>query len=172
MSGPTLGALKWYVIAAALRDATFTALDPSPCRYGVVPGAIAWDECECGALYVTILRTFLSDTFPEVQEAPVGIGSDAVWEVAEIVLQVLRCAPQPDAPAQLAPEANPMDDAARLMAQDSFNMLAAVQLELCTMKNSIPEDISDFLIMEATAVGPEGLCVGTEMHVMVALPRG
>jgi hypothetical protein len=167
---PTLGALKWYVIAAALRDAVYTALDPQPCRYGVVPGAITWDECECGALYLTVLRTFMSDTFPEILEAPVGIGCDASQEVAEIVLQVLRCAPTPDAPAQLSPEADALDAAARQLASDSFHTMAAVQTELCTMKDEY--DILDFLVLETTAVGEEGGCVGLELHVMVALPRG
>lgn len=167
---PTLGALKWYVVAAALRDAVYTALSPQPCRYGVVPGAIAWDGCDCGALYVTVLRTFLSDLFPEVLEAPVGVGCTANQEVAEIVIQVLRCAPSPDAPAQLAPEADALDVSARQLASDTFNTMAAVSLELCTMKDA--DEILDFLLMETTAVGPDGGCVGLELHVLAALPRG
>lgn len=167
---PTLGALKWYVVAAALRDAVYAGLSPQPCRYGVVPGAIAWDDCDCGALYVTVLRTFLSDTFPEILEAPVGIGCDATQEVAEIVLQVLRCAPNPGAPAELAPAEDALDASARQLASDTFNTMAAVSLELCTMKDA--DEILDFLLMETTAVGQDGGCVGLELHVLAALPRG
>lgn len=167
---PTLGTLKWYVIAAVLRDVVYVAMDPQPCRYGVVPGAIAWDECECGALYVTVVRTFYSELFPELLEAPFAVGCDASQEVAEIMIQVLRCAPSPDAPAELAPGADPLDDTARQIAQDAFTTRAAVELELCKMKGD--NDVLDFIQLEQTAVGPEGGCVGTEFHVMVALPRG
>jgi hypothetical protein len=167
---PTLGALKWYVIAAALRDAVYVGLDPEPCRYGVVPGSVVWDECDCGALYLTVLRTFLSDTFPEILAAPVGVGCDASQEVAEIVVFVLRCAPSVNAPADLAPTPEALDGSARQLAADMFNTLSAVTGELCRMKED--GDILDFLMQEGTAVGEEGGCVGMELHVLVALPRG
>lgn len=166
---PVLGALKWYTMAAVVRDAVYAVLDPPPCRYGVVPGSIAWDGCECGALYVSVLNTFLSDVFPMMLEEPVGVGCDASQEVAVITVQVLRCAPGPDT-AGNPPTPAQLDTCAQQIAADSFNAVAAVEKVLCGMKNK--DDILEYLLRETAPVGPDGGCVGTEINVSVALPRG
>lgn len=169
------GQFKWYTVAAALRDAAYTALDPPPCRYGVVAGAVAWDDCECGGLYVTVAQAYLSDTFPAPVEAPVGVGCSPSTEVAEIVVVVLRCASQPENPqTDPAPGPDELDADARQGLADAFNVLTAVDRELCAMKDDGGGDaeILDYVVQAQTAVGPEGMCVGSELHVLVALPRG
>lgn len=174
MTGMVLGPEKWWTIATALRDAVAAVLDPAICRAVVMPGNIAWDDCECGLLAVTIARTFLSDVFPEPQAEPVGIGCDAVYEVSEFLLDVVRCAPSPVETGQgdIAPAVEALEAAAQQMSQDAVDTLNAVSTLLCRMKNDLPEEIVDFLIGQQTAAGPEGGCVGTELHVMVSLRRG
>jgi hypothetical protein len=168
------GPLKWYAVAAALRDAAATALVPQVCRYGVVAGnQAAWDDCQCGALYVNVLRTYPSEEFPAPVEAPVGAGCSPSLDVAEIVLQVLRCATQPENPqTEAAPGQDALDADAQQWAQDAYNLVASVERELCTMKDDGAGEILDYLVQELTAVGPDGACVGSELHVLVSLTRG
>src|SRR5690606_3936094 len=86
------GELKWYTVASRLEQAAYNALTDTPDRHGVVPGAIAWDACDCGMLAVSIAQVYPSETFPDPQAAPVG-ACQAPWEVAEVVVQIIRCAP-------------------------------------------------------------------------------
>src|SRR3990172_10621502 len=58
------GELKWYTVASTIEQAVYAELTTKPDRHSVVPGAIAWDECDCGLLAVSVARIFLSETFP------------------------------------------------------------------------------------------------------------
>lgn len=166
-----LGPMKWYIVSAALRDAVYAALTVKPQRYGVVPGEVAWDDCTCGLLTVSQVRTFVSDDFPVPQDVPIGIGCDGVYEVTEYLLTLLRCSPGPGPnPDDIAPSVEDLDAAAQLASQDAVELLNAAVVELCTMKGD--GDVEDFLVMEATAVGPQGDCTGTELRVVVSLFRG
>jgi hypothetical protein len=163
--------MKWYVLSAALRDAVYVALTDKPCRYGVVPGEAAWDDCTCGMLTVAQVRTYVSDEFPLPLDAPVGIGCDGAYEVTEFLLTLLRCSPGPgDGPDDIAPSVEDLDTAAQAASRDGVEMLNAAVAELCTMK--IDGDVEDFLVTELIAVGPQGDCTGSELRVTVALLRG
>ena len=61
ISGPG----KWYTVAETLRQAVHTELTTTPQRSGVVPGQIAWDECDCGLLAVSVAQIYLTETFPD-----------------------------------------------------------------------------------------------------------
>ena len=86
------GPLKWYTVATRLRDAVYAELTTKPDRSGVVPGAIAWDECDCGILAVSRAQIYLSEAFPNPVAQPFG-NCDAPYEVGEFVIQVIRCVP-------------------------------------------------------------------------------
>lgn len=170
---PEEGALKFYHVAAALLAAVQAALVPaldSTARIGVVPGAIAWDDCACGALYVSLGPVHLSDDFPNQETAVVGPCS-AAWEVCEIMIQVLRCAPTAATNTQsLAPSVAANDAAAQLLAADGFNLLNAVANEMCQERAG--NEIIEFLIGSVVPLGPEGGCMGQELTVLVGMPRG
>ncbi|MEH0543007.1 hypothetical protein QA802_07960 [Streptomyces sp. B21-105] len=162
------GPLKWYTVAETLRAAVHAELTTKPARSSVVPGAIAWDECDCGLLAVSVARVFLTETFPDELARRVGNGCDAPWEVAELVIQVVRCAPNPDDP-MTAPTTAELDASAQKVLRDAYEMLDAVSVKLCQM-NAVRE-ISDFMLRPLTAQGPSGGCVGNELRAYVSLPR-
>jgi hypothetical protein len=162
------GPLKWYTVASAIRDAVFSDLTVKPDRSGVVPGSIAWDECDCGLLAVSLSQVFLSDSFPDPQTARAGARCDAAWEVGEFAVQLIRCAPGPDGQS-LAPTTAELDASAQLVQQDLYELLRAASELLCTMTDA--SDIVDFLMLPGTAQGPSGGCVGNEVRVYVGLPR-
>jgi hypothetical protein len=165
----TTGPLKFYTVAEAVRVAVDSALTYPVQRSGVVPGTIAWDECDCGLLAVSTGRAYLSDNFPEEETSRIG-QCEAAWEVIEIVVQIIRCAPGPQGETQLAPTVAALDAAAQIMMTDLQQALAAIALWICASKDS--GLIVDGMIMPSDPQGPEGDCVGSELHAVVALPRG
>lgn len=162
------GPLKWYTVAETLRAAVHAELTTKPTRSGVVPGAIAWDECDCGLLAVSVARIFLTETFPDELSRRVGNGCDAPWEVGEIVIQVVRCAPNPDDPLN-APTVTELDASAQEVLRDAYDILKGASVKLCQMNED--RDISDFMLRPLTAQGPSGGCVGNELRAYVALGR-
>jgi len=164
ITGPT----KWYQVASALEQAVYAELTTKPDRHSVVPGAIAWDECDCGLLAVSVAQIYPTEVFPDPLARRVGNGCDAPWEVAELVIQVVRCAPNPDDPLT-APTTVELDASARAVLTDAYEMLRAVSITLCEMNQA--RDISDFMLRPLTAQGPTGGCVGNELRAVVSLPR-
>lgn len=162
------GALKWYTVASTLEQAVYAELTTKPDRNSVVPGAIAWDECDCGLLAVSVARIFLTETFPDELSRRIGNACDAPWEVGEIVIQVVRCAPNPDDPLT-APTTTELDASAQEVLRDAYEMLYAVSVKLCEMNQA--REISDFMLRPLTAQGPGGGCVGNELRAYVSLPR-
>lgn len=161
------GPLKWYTVAETLRQAVHTELTTKPDRSGVVPGAIAWDECDCGILAVSRAQIYLSEAFPNPVAQPFG-NCDAPYEVGEFIIQVIRCVPGAT-DQTLAPTVAELDASAREIERDAHEMLKAVSVKLCEMNAA--RDISNFMLRPLTAQGPSGVCGGNELRAYVALLR-
>lgn len=162
------GPLKWYTVASTLEQAVYAELTTKPDRHSVVPGAIAWDECDCGILAVSVNQIYVTETFPDPLPRRVGNACDAPYEAAEIVVQVVRCAPNSD--DQLtAPTTAELDASAQEVLRDAYEMLKAMSVKLCQMNQA--RDIVDFVMRPLTAQGPAGGCVGNELRAVVGLGR-
>ena len=159
---------KWYTVAETIRAAVHAGLTLAPQRSGVVPGGIAWDECDCGMLAVAQNRIFLSDAFPSQSTAPAGVRCDAAWEIGEYSVQVVRCAPNPQGQS-LAPTVAALDASAQETMRDAYEVMKAVSETLCIMHDD--GDISDFLLLTLVPQGPDGGCVGVELGFVVGLGR-
>lgn len=164
-----IGDDRWYQVADLINTAVYNELTLKPGRSGVVPGMVAWDDCCSGTLATTWALIFGSDVFPQEQSYVTG-NCDTAWEVAEIVIQLIRCAPTPSgSPNQLAPSVASLASAARQMAIDVTQSRRAAARLLCTMKDD--DDIVDFKVNRHSSLGPEGGCVGIELRMYVGLPR-
>ena len=163
-----LGPTKFYLVAQAIHGVVEAALSNQINRSAIVPGAIAWDESACGLLATSIGPIFLSDRFPEPAESVIGYQCDAAWEVAQILVQVIRCAPQP-ADGQLAPKIAAQQAAAAIMAADAQEALKAISTWICQERS---ETIVDAIMGVIEPQGPDGDSVGIQVAVQVALPRG
>lgn len=162
------GELKWYTVASRLEQAIYAELSLSPARHSVVPGAIAWDECDCGLLAVSVGTIYPTEQFPNPAQVRVSNACDAPWEAAEIIMQIVRCAPNPDDPLT-APTTAELDASAREVLADAYEMMRAVSVTLCQMNRD--REISDYLMRPLTPQGPAGGCVGNELRAVVSLMR-
>ena len=98
LTGPT----GIFTVAQDLVDSTSTALAGSlggaVGRACVVPGVIAWDCCDVGLLAVTLVRQYISDTFPHEHVVPLSAtgGCEAAFVVGELAVEIVRCVSSPD----------------------------------------------------------------------------
>jgi len=159
---------KWHQVALAANAAVYAALTSKPGRYGVVPGAIVWDDCSCGLLATSWVQSWLSTVFPAEDTNPQG-NCDVPWEVSEFAVQIVRCAPTSDDQGR-PPSTDTLAKAALLMAVDGNQLETSVSKLLCQMLED--GKIIDFMVNRRTTQGPEGGCVGSELRFMVGLGRG
>jgi hypothetical protein len=170
--------LAFYNVAVLMRDAASAALRTSiggsPSVVGIVPGAISWDNCDCdgGQLSITMTRIFLSDRFPTDASPSETLHHGTVCGptliVAEYLVQVVRCAPQPQGSA-LSPSATALDQAAQVNISDSTVLANSVSCALGEAQGA--DQIDAFSLRYVTPQGPQGTCVGTEMLIFVSLRR-
>lgn len=157
-----------YTVLARVRDAIvaeYLTRNVVPTRYGVVPGAIAWDGCEtCGQLALSKSRDFLTNQFPiEVTSTDLGPGGLLGFD---LVTQTIRCVPMPDDRGN-PPLMVDLDESAQLIINDGYSQLCATITTLEQMKNQL--EIVDYLIRQQLYPGPEGGCAGAELIFTVAV---
>lgn len=140
----------------------------APARSFVAPGAeIAWDDCECGQLTVHVLRIFPSDTFPLLKQTGPFSRCAPRLTVAEFVVTILRCVPVQD------DQGNPPTAAALGAAAltDQLDRAAVRRGVVCCLTAEDPRRQLNYLVQEQLAVGVEGVCMGSELHLFVGLPN-
>lgn len=171
LRGPT----AFYVIAlqltTSLDEALATSTGGRPERACVVPGEIAWDDCQCGMLAVTPRSWALSDTFPDDADSRGSLRSspcDLPWLVSTINVQLVRCAPSPNGNALSVP-CTALDAASQILISDAYVVVTETTSLFCTMKND--DEIVDYIISDVATIGPSGGCVGVELQVSVAVDR-
>jgi hypothetical protein len=162
--GPT----KWYVFQTWVKNAVVAALSTPVPAATVVPGEIAWDGGDCGALYVSLVSNYVSDQFPNIVAQPSNC--DPGYDAAEIAVVLVRCVPGPDGSQSLNPPPENLENAAALLAVDTWEMTEAVRTLLCSLEEE--NMISVHLMGMVVPVGPKGGIVGIELHMAVGLLRG
>lgn len=135
-------------------------------RVGMVPGAIAWDQCECGMLAGSVSRIYYTESFP-VESTATSCQNGIL--AAEIVLQLLRCSPAPNGMNETAPSTAELDQNAQDVTADGWTMLTTVACRLAAMEDN--RDIMQYLVRPLVFAGPMGMCAGSELVVVVALPN-
>lgn len=159
------GSLKWFTLAKDILTSVNAGTTSQFGRVEVVPGLIAWDGCDCGALYLMVNQTYASDDWPmQKVSADVSEGCTALYEGAEFVLQVMECAPSPQGHSN-APTTTAQESAAQLVRRDAYETYRAVNRFLCQARAD--RTVEDFIIDAQLVQGPSGGCVGTELRFRV-----
>lgn len=162
---PTAG----YDLAVLLRDcvlARFIAVGlAAPDRAVVTVGEIAWDQCPCGQLAVSLVEMFPADSFPTLTLSGSVRCPPRLW-VMRYAVEMLRCASgstgtgDPPTPTQLAADA-------LLAVKDAHAVRAAVRC--CLNDEAKASRVVDFAVGRQVMVGPQGGCVGSDLDVYVSL---
>lgn len=166
--------LAWYVIVTGISACARAALPdtlggvPAALRECfAVPGAIAWDDCQCGQLAASVGPSYYSDTFPQpagARRALTGCGPE-YW-VSTITLTMLRCAPTP-VKGQMAPTCAALAEASAILESDRQVLTQA--LACCLTAWVADATIADYVIGPQSPVGPEGGCVGLAWQITVGI---
>lgn len=161
------GNLRWSTLAADLLAYVNANTTSKFGRVSLVPGLIAWDACDCGALYLMINQTYDSEDFPMQKVTnDLSMGCGAPYEASELVLQCMECAPTPVGNSQVT-SVEDESTAARLVRRDAAEVRKAVRAFLCQARND--DNITDFIMDVQIVQGPTGGCVGTELRFRVGL---
>jgi hypothetical protein len=164
---------KWFTVCQAILTAAQAGLTVSASRYLITTGQIAWDDCCDGQLAVSYTRTSPTDAFPTEAIAlspPVGEGCSPGYEIGEISVQMIRCAPQA-LNGQNAPSVKALTDYARQTLIDANQVRRSVTSALCSLKADVPNRL-DYFIRDQLMLGPEGGCAGSELHLYAGLAVG
>lgn len=173
---PLSGPLAFHTVAQSLVDAVLARLvieaetgAPAPTTACVVPGSIAWDSCACGQLAVSVTRTYPSASFPnEATGVDLASGGPcgAPLLLADLLVQVVRCAPSPDAQGR-GPSCAELDASAQAVLADAYHARMGAFCKLKDMEDT--GEITDYLVRGQTWIGPSGGCTGSELVVTVAV---
>jgi hypothetical protein len=154
------------VESAVIAELRNTSASP-PARISLVPGAIAWDECDqCGLLALAVSRIYLSDNFP--MESTGMVPAPGAFLVAECVVQLIRCAPVPQG-NDLAPSVAALEASAKTVLDDAQAVMCSTINRLQDLQDNY--QIVDFLVRHQSFMGPEGACVGSELLFVVGINR-
>lgn len=130
----------------------------------LVPGEIAWDECECGQLAGTIVDIYPSGNFPQaINDTPQSkCGPPLI--VVSASLSLVRCVPVPDNNGK-GPTCDKLFAAAVTLEIDRFTARRALR---CCLKGMYTRlEIANFTVGNAVSVGPEGMCAGFTMPFLI-----
>jgi len=154
-------------VLAEINDALTLTPGGRISRVGMVPGAIAWDDCDCGLLAGSVGRQYLSDLFPSQLEDTASPCA-AAWLVGVLTVQIIRCAPNMREDGT-PPSVAALDGSAREVIADAWQVMSVVPCFLETLVDA--NEIGDYLVHPVVAQGPLGGCVGNDVTISVALNR-
>jgi hypothetical protein len=170
-----------FELAEHLRDciAPYLAGTTSgmPNRVCITTGAIAYDECECGQLAISLVNQFETATFPEpwTGEQNQGVGKCGPPLYAfQYTVSMLRCSPETDTDAP--PSCTAIGAAARVTVEDAWAVRAGLMCCMCAGVRRNPETgvklFERYWVGPQAEVGPEGLCQGSELTVIIGVING
>lgn len=173
-------------IATKIRDCILPYLEGTaaglPDRACVTAGEIAWDDCECGQLAVSMVNKNAIDEVNQPRSTATSPGHRRCGPPSmqmNFLVSMLRCAPNggDNGDGTFAPPTcDQLSAAARISAEDAWAVMAGI---VCCLNAAITERLPngtrlyrDFTVGTQTFVGPNGGCMGSEVPVSVVIDNG
>ena len=160
MSGTFTLALE-AVLASVRGKLTATPTGwPSSARSYLVPGALAWDDCQCGLLAIEWQTANYTAVFPNPR--PILADGCKPYLALQLLVTVLRCAPNPnDRGEPPTPEA--LHDAAIVNLDDVEAVLLGTSEAASTLESN--HVILEYSLGQVAPAGPQGGCVGVTQQI-------
>lgn len=136
------------------------------CR--LVPGDIAWDQCDCGMFAQTITAPYPSNTFPTPASDQPQTECGPLLIVYPVTAELVRCAPTVDDEGT-APTCAELETAARTLECDRQALRLGVTCALTDLRDT--DRIIEFTVGEAASTGPQGGCVGVSLTYRIGVPN-
>lgn len=153
----------------AVKEQLAEGLGGVPARSCVVPGAIAWDECDtCGQLAIAAQRIFPTTNFPTEDNTSSSQCGSAAFLGIDFTVQIIRCAPTIDESGN-PPSCDALDRCAKIVMQDAYYVICAITTLLDALIAS--DAIVDYLLRQQLFIGPEGACTGSDFVFTVGVLR-
>jgi len=138
-------------------------------------GEVAWDDCQCGQLAVTVLRTYTSREFPIDTSQQRRGNCDTGYLVADCQLSVVRCVPFTgdlgDSALPVPPLVADVEAATRRRFVDEFVAWQTLSCMLSSWFDESPQRVAEWLVSDATSLGPLGGCGGVVIGFKVGFSR-
>lgn len=170
MTQSLVGYGAFFDILQRLQKAIVTEMQDHagrPNRSVIMPGAIAWDDCDdCGLLALSTVRTYLSNEFP-IENSVTAQRQGAIL-CADMVITVVRCAPQPQGNST-SPNVDALETTAAQVLDDAFSVLCVTTNLLQDLTDTYI--IHDFMVRSQLFQGPAGACVGSDTLFVVGIER-
>jgi hypothetical protein len=146
-----------------------------PGRMCVTAGEIAWDDCECGQLAVSLTSQYETAEFPNpwTGEQNAGVRKcGPPFFVFNYTVSMTRCAPT--GTQEAPPTCEELSAAARVTAEDAWAVRAGIMCCMCTGVTPVNgvKQFERFTIGEQTEVGPGGACQGSAITVSIGVRNG
>lgn len=158
-----------FTIAGAILDCAYNAVDNTGAleikRKCVVPGAIAWDSCQCGQLVISESRRYGSSNFP-LEEVDNEAECGEPYLVVSLTLSLTRCVPISSATG-VPPSCDVLSVAAAQLMRDKRNIRSAVMCCLTQIYDASGSVLMGFQLGAHETVGPEGQCAGSELTILL-----
>jgi hypothetical protein len=119
---------------------------------------------------VSLTRVAPTESFPTEQVTMVGLDCGPAYELAEITVQLVRCAPQA-LNSQTAPSPEKLTEHARQNMIDANQIRKSVSQALCALKEDFSSGL-DYFVRSQLMLGPEGGCDGSELYLYAGLAVG
>lgn len=164
------------VILNCALDALTDTIGGQPPRACVITGAIAWDNCECGQLIVSLTSSYPSSNFPTpAANTATQFGAGRCGQpvtVYGLTISMLRCVPISDDQGN-PPTCEALGEAALVAVQDASAIRDGV---LCCLSSMLREKddagtpvITGFAVQNQDFTGAQGMCGGSQMTLQFGL---
>ena len=135
---------------------------PVDAREYIVPGALAWDECQCGLLAIEWLSAPYTAAFPN--PSPPTSNRCKPLLALQVRVTILRCAPNPGTHGE-APSPSALSSAAVVNLDDLEAILRGTADAVKFLDDH--NDILDYSLSAPVPAGPQGGCVGVTQELFL-----
>lgn len=144
-----------------------------PARMCITSGEIAWDDCECGQLAISLVNQYETANFPTPWSGSENQGVRKCGPplfVFQYTVSMTRCSPIGD--DNKPPDCEELAAAARVTTEDAWAVRAGLMCCLCagtTRGLDGTKLFERYVIGQQTEVGPGGMCQGSAMNVSIGV---